>query len=452
MNTKKIKISLLVFLLSFSFGLVGLAPLVRATEQDQPKQGSETSNGIYMVVDKNTAKAGEEVTVSIINKTGTPLTSSTFHLSFNNEQFEIIGYQLLGAKPIVHNPNKSEPGHISISKSIDAGNPYTGETVATFTFKVKSDFTGNSNFQIDKAKIGAGATGAGVKKLELTNSSVVVAGQKDPLTNETNSGQEIPKPTDPDTPIKPSANELKPIETEGKATKPTGTSPSIKIVEEEKPKQTTGQPTLENLNRPGQTSDHAGNKKTDPVDPNNRGLNVPANQGGKQLGLGRQEKITQKHVLGRRENSTILKIIERNKTEKTEQARQAGKNNKEEQANRAAAPVAPKPVEVRPSRKLVSQDRQRVNRPTKPEVVTTRSLAESVSESTSETRPSSENSKTIQSSSKKTLHAKQEREFKLTDQETELHNKLVIGGLALITISSAGALAFLIFNNHIKPR
>lgn len=457
MHTKKIKIFLLVFLLSFSFGLVGLAPLVQATEQARPEQGADTGKAIYMLVDKKAAKAGDEVTVSIVNKTGTPLTSGSFNLSFNDEQFEIIGYQLLGAKPIVRNPNKSEPGHISIYKSVDAGNPCTDETVASFTFKVKSDFTGNSNFQMDEAKIGAGETGSGVQKLELANKSVVVAGQKDPVTNPGNSGQEIPKPKDPDAPIKTSPNELKPIEPEKKP-KETEKEPkenetktpsqSLRIVEMEDTKPSENRPSNTKTAKPGQSPSQSKNKVTQPIEPDKRGLRLPAGNGPHFLGVGQQETKVPKYTLGRQGTARVLETLDREKVTDNRQTPAPQETSRRQesaprQVNRVTPPVVVKKTKAEKIA-LASEETSEVEL----EIETT----PPTSASSDKRNPDSEKSKKAESTSKKALQAKQEREFKLTGQETELHNKIIVGGLALITVSSAGALAFLIFNNHIKPR
>jgi len=48
--------------------------------------------------------------------------------------------------------------------------------------------------------------------------------------------------------------------------------------------------------------------------------------------------------------------------------------------------------------------------------------------------------------------AKQEQAFKLTENENGLHNKLLMGGLAVAATGSLGALLFMIIKNHIRPR
>ncbi len=68
------------------------------------------------------------------------------------------------------------------------------------------------------------------------------------------------------------------------------------------------------------------------------------------------------------------------------------------------------------------------------------------------TTENSENTKTNEQKLPEEKQAKQEQAFKLTEKDSEIDNKVIIGGLALISVSSMIALGFMIFQNHIKPR
>lgn len=72
--------------------------------------------------------------------------------------------------------------------------------------------------------------------------------------------------------------------------------------------------------------------------------------------------------------------------------------------------------------------------------------------STIEATATSENTNINELNITQETQAKQEQEFRLTADDSDLQNKMIMGSLALGVLSSLGALGFMIFNNHIKPK
>lgn len=440
----------LSLLFCFLFLMITLSsPIVLATE-GEPIPEEQPSEGVYFVISNETAIIGEQVIVSIVNYSGLGVTSGQFKVSYDADRFELVDNAVFGDKPISFNQQDGEFGSIEVMQFLmDASNPYQGEVIAQFTFVAKGNLSGIASFGLEKAVIGQGSIGGNVQRLEVINNAVsleIVNEEADDRPSDP--GTVITEPTDVDEPIIPTETEYLEPEPEEPSEESTTTTPTetetetetqteTQFIEDEetptteeseieteinptsttKPTESTAETSKTEESTTSQTETKPSQSKSDDIK-----ITVPQEQG--------DTVITEN-------TQTTMQTIKLEVLEQQETANTVDNNQQQEETSL--------------SEEVVLQN----NVTEKKTTTTSAKILKQEETTTTRIEPTTENSENIKTNEQKLpeeKQAKQEQAFKLTEKDSEIDNKVIIGGLALISVSSMIALGFMIFQNHIKPR
>lgn len=416
--------------------------------------------GADFVISNENVEPGEDITISIINKSGIAVTSGQFDFVYDDQRFEIISSTIFGKEAMIfkNDPERMDKFRIS-AMPLAANDAYEGEIIVSVTFRLKEQADGIANFELNKSRIGYGGINEQVQNLEVNGDSVSVKITKPNQANPEDPNVSIPDVPDPDPPQEP---------TESTHLEPSDPTNSTDPTESEKTSNTS-----EDNTEPGQVvqPSHDSTKSTSKA--------TESTSTTKQTSVTTESKKnqnTENTVSQIAENTTKpttegvkLPVGSEQTTRKTEPEKTLKisidqNDNQEKNANIIAA---------KPDQTTSESITEAISMTTELILLTTEttSSVEKISESSSQTTleeknttsrketPTSEmTEENSQNTEINTLNldeqkqAKQEQAFKLTENENGLHNKLLMGGLAVAATGSLGALLFMIIKNHIRPR
>ena len=470
---KKYIQTFLLIILSLNFIFIFSVTKVLANNEQVPNNQNpqidyedltdEPIDQVHFMISKTEIAIGEQFTVAINNYTGTGVTSATIGISFDPDRFEVVSGLVFGEEAIYKN---EKTGEYTISNFVkDAANPYTDRTIAIFTLIAKDNMSGPASIQLLNPKIGYGSITDIPMQLPIVNNEITFSVMNNNSSEiPTDPGIVVPDPTDPDEPFVPTESSyLEPEETTtsttaNKTEKPTTSTTTTKTEEPttsttanktEKPTTSTTttkteEPTTSTTtNRTEEPTTSTTTTKTEePTTPSSTGDDkANANGGNTESTQTNTIKNTEPTITQTNEETmkslTIeidkenVNIVNQNTTQSTEQTTSAQSENLEHDSSTA---------------QTVSKELVLTNLETKSTEPTMSN------EDTKETESDSKITKTNELENQEEKQARQEKAFELTDEESEIHNIVIMGGLALIALSSMGALGFMIFHGKFRPR
>lgn len=446
---KKYIQTFLLIILSLNFIFIFSVTKVLANNEQVPNNQNpqidyedltdEPIDQVHFMISKTEIAIGEQFTVAINNYTGTGVTSATIGISFDPDRFEVVSGLVFGEEAIYKN---EKTGEYTISNFVkDAANPYTDRTIAIFTLIAKDNMSGPASIQLLNPKIGYGSITDIPMQLPIVNNEITFSVMNNNSSEiPTDPGIVVPDPTDPDEPFVPTESSyLEPEETTtsttaNKTEKPTTSTTTTKT--EEPTTSTTTNRTEE------PTTSTTTTKTEEPTTPSSTGDDkANANGGNTESTQTNTIKNTEPTITQTNEETmkslTIeidkenVNIVNQNTTQSTEQTTSAQSENLEHDSSTA---------------KTVSKELVLTNLETKSTEPTMSN------EDTKETESDSKITKTNELENQEEKQARQEKAFELTDEESEIHNIVIMGGLALIALSSMGALGFMVFHGKFRPR
>ena len=444
---KKYIQTFLLIILSLNFIFIFSVTKVLADNEQVPNNQNpqidyedlkdEPIDQVHFMISKTEIAIGEQFTVAINNYTGTGVTSATIGISFDPDRFEVVSGLVFGEEAIYKNEKTGE--YSNFVK--DAANPYTDRTIAIFTLIAKDNMSGPASIQLLNPKIGYGSITDIPMQLPIVNNEITFSVMNNNSSEiPTDPGIVVPDPTDPDEPFVPTESSyLEPEETTtsttaNKTEKPTTSTTTTKT--EEPTTSTTTNRTEE------PTTSTTTTKTEEPTTPSSTGDDkANANGGNTESTQTNTIKNTEPTITQTNEETmkslTIeidkenVNIVNQNTTQSTEQTTSAQSENLEHDSSTA---------------QTVSKELVLTNLETKSTEPTMSN------EDTKETESDSKITKTNELENQEEKQARQEKAFELTDEESEIHNIVIMGGLALIALSSMGALGFMIFHGKFRPR
>ncbi len=447
--------------------LVYTTSFVLATEDvDIP-----TEQGVFFVVSQETVKEGEQVTVSIVNHSGIAVTSGQFKITYDAERFDLLDKTVFGKEPMTFNQPEGETGTVEVLQYLlDAANPYAENVIASFTFQNKGTLSGKASFVLAKSIISYGAIDENPQKLDVQNDTVTLeVVNEDPEEIPSNEGTIVPEPTDPDKPIVPTGTSyLEPEPTESEMIKPsntTTTEPTKKPTDEPTTAKPTTKPTDEpTTTKPTDITTESTASKTEPTDTIKT---IDIQEAGANQTTERPSQTMTEPT--KKTDISAPVTTEPNKAEgpviPDDQGKETMPSKNETTLETIIITLTTKEsidvVESEPQKTMqilklaTEQSDQEQTEPINQAETSETKIAKQAVTTTSKieaTEQNSEMTKSMEQNPAEEKQAKQEHAFKLTGKDSDLNNKVIVGGLTLITLSSAIALGVMIFQNHIKPR
>ena len=410
--------------------------------------------GAEFVISEEVAFPGDNITVSIVNNSGIAVTSGQFDLLYDSKRFEIVGATLFQESVMPFYLEEGRTDTFRISKvPLRPDEAFSDQVIASITFKIIDSVAGPANFELVKSKIGYGNIGENVQNLEVSETTVGVNIMNSQTNEPVDPSIHISEEPDHDPPQQPSEdNHMQPQSDDPESDNP---SESTKPTE---PSEATVPTKLTDLTELTESGEPSVNLQQDGSDDSDKVANKLSESENRKTDTATSEILAIQTAGTTRDEIRIISTLAPVSTKSTASPVSA----------QAMIRTAVQTIETMPTIALaaiVSAETEEVlqnnTQTTKGQAQTMTANAElTTSATTTKTIPSTvqqtvENSQNTEINSintKEQKQAKQEQAFKLTGNELNLHNKLMLGGLAITAIGSLGALVFLIIKNNLRLR
>ena len=431
------------------------------------------AGGVEFVISSENASPGENITLSIVNYSGIAVTSGQFDLVYDSERFELVEATLFqeSVMPFYFEEGVTNKFRIS-AIPLSPDQAYSDQNIAAITFKLKDTADGQATFELVKSKIGYGSIYENVQNLEVSGTTAGVNIMNPEPDESVDPEIEISEKPDPDPPQEPAEEDhlepedpeptesSEPTESTAEPSEPSEPGESTEPDESVEPTESselTDTTEITEFTEPSEPTEPMTTMRLEELLDSDEENNLSENESQETNPM--TSEVIQIETAATTQDviriiSTLAPVTAETTTASiTEPAMSQTEVQSVETVQTMAlvAITSADTEEVIQNNTATATDQiQTVTTQTEP--TTSAVNAKTIPTTVQQSVENSQNTEITSINIEEQKQAKQEQAFKLTGNELNLHNKLMLGGLAVTAIGSLGALIFLIIKNNLRLR